>query len=118
MAILLNLDFSTGAAAAHSTAKWVAEVSRMAGVKAEEWALDVEGSAAVETTVGGGGAGGSGQVLNDLGGLVRRKKRKVDEGEGDGSQGGKTVEPEPAAAAAAAAPAGVNVLVGRKKAKS
>jgi hypothetical protein len=77
--------------------------------------LDVEGSAVVETAVGGGGAGGGGQAMNDLGGLVRRKKRKVDEGEGNGSQGGKDVEP---ATAAVTAPAGVNVLVGRKKVKS
>jgi hypothetical protein len=114
MAILLNLDFSTGAAAAHSTAKWVAEVSRMAGVRAEEWALDVEGSAVV-VGEGGTGGGGGGQATNDLGGLVRRKKRKVDEGDGSGSQASKDVEP---AAAAVAAPAGVNVLVGRKKAKN
>jgi regulator of Ty1 transposition protein 109 len=115
MAILLNLDFSTGAAAAHSTAKWVAEVSRMAGVRAEEWALDVEGSAVVVVGEGGTGGGGGGQATNDLGGLVRRKKRKVDEGDGSGSQASKDVEP---AAAAVAAPAGVNVLVGRKKAKN
>ena len=112
MAILLNLDFSTPAAAAHSTGKWVAEVSRMAGVRGEEWGLDVEGSAVVEAGVGGGVVGG-GQATNDLGGLVRRKKRKVDDGEvaeGSGSQASKETEP--------AAPAGVNVLVGRKKAKS
>ena len=110
MQILLNLDFSTAAAAAHSTAKWVAEVSRMAGVKGEEWALECEGSAVVE--VEAGGVGGR-QAMNDLGGLVRRKKRKVDDGEA-GEGGGTaqvTKESEPAAA-------GVNVLVGRKKAKS
>jgi hypothetical protein len=47
--------------------------------------------------------------------LVRRKKRKVDAGEageGSGSQAAKEVEPATATAA------GVNVLVGRKKAKS
>lgn len=114
MQILLNLDFSTAAAAAHSTAKWVAEVSRMAGVRGEEWALECEGSAVVE--VGGGGVGGGGgQATNDLGGLVRRKKRKVDDGEaGQASGDHATKEVEPAAAAAA----GVNVLVGRKKAKN
>ncbi|KAM0707801.1 hypothetical protein Q7P35_004450 [Cladosporium inversicolor] len=111
MQILLNLDFSTAAAAAHSTAKWVAEVSRMAGVRGEEWALECEGSAVVEI---GGGAISGGQVMNDLDGLVRKKKRKVEDGgsaERSGSQ--TTKESEPAAAAA-----GVNVLVGRKKAKS
>ena len=116
MQILLNLDFSTAAAAAHSTAKWVAEVSRMAGLKGEEWALECEGSAVVE--VGARDVSG-GLATNDLGGLVRKKKRKVDDGEGGvaegrGDQGSKDVE----SAAAPAAPAGVNVLVGRKKAKT
>lgn len=112
MQILLNLDFSTAAAAAHSTAKWVAEVSRMAGVRGEEWALECEGSAVVEISAGGAGGGG-GQATNDLGSLVRKKKRKVEDGdaaEGNGAQASREVEP--------AAPAGVNVLVGRKKAKS
>ena len=56
---------------------------------------------------------GAGQATNDLGSLVRKKKRKVEDGEageGSGTQASKEVEP--------AAPAGVNVLVGRKKAKS
>ena len=82
----------------------------MAGVKGEEWALECEGSAVVEV----GGSVGGGLATNDLGGLVRRKKRKVVDGEAEGSgdQAGKHVEP------LAAAPAGVNVLVGRKKAKN
>lgn len=83
----------------------------MAGVRGEEWALECEGSAVVEI---GGGAISGGQVMNDLDGLVRKKKRKVEDGgsaERSGSQ--TTKESEPAAAAA-----GVNVLVGRKKAKS
>ena len=108
MQILLNLDFSTPAAAAHSTSKWVSEVSRMAGLKGEEWALECEGSAVVETSVGSAGVG---QATNDLGGLVRRKKRKVDDRdvvEGGGNQAAEEAEPA----------SGVNVLVGRKKAKS
>jgi regulator of Ty1 transposition protein 109 len=108
MQILLNLDFSTTAAAVHSTAKWESEVSRMAGLKASEWALDCAGTADVESVVGTGGA----RPMNDLGGLVR-KKRKVDGGNGNASEGGAVgssngVEPA----------SGVNVLVGRKKAKS
>jgi hypothetical protein len=111
MQILLNLDFSTSAAAAHSTSKWVSEVSRMAGLRSEEWALECEGSAVVEASVG---SAVGGQATNDLGGLVRRKKRKLDDpgnvnsAEGNGDQGVKEVEPA----------GGVNVLVGRKKAKS
>lgn len=102
MAILLNLDFSTPAAAVHSTSKWVAEVSRMAGLRAEEWAVDCEGRAVVETS---GGASAGQATTNDLGGLVR-KKRKVDDGGAVQTAG----VAEPVAA--------VNVLVGRKKAKS
>ena len=85
----------------------------MAGVRGEEWALECEGSAVVE--VGGGGVGGGGeQATNDLGGLGRRKKRKVDDGEAGQASGDQALkEVEPAAAAA-----GVNVLVGRKKAKN
>ena len=87
----------------------------MAGVRGEEWALECVGSAVVPEMGGGGVGGGGGQATNDLGSLVRKKKRKVEDGEtaeGSGSQGSNYVEP------AAAAPAGVNVLVGRKKAKS
>ena len=83
----------------------------MAGVSGEEWGLECEGSAVVETAAGGAAGG---QATNDLGGLVRRRKRKVDDGEAEGSgvQAGKDVGP------VAAAPDGVNVLVGRKKAKN
>ena len=116
MQILLNLDFYSTAAAAHSTAKWVSEVSRMAGLKASEWALDVEGSAeiAVESAASGGGVSSQAPVMNDLGGLVRKKKRKVDEDDGASSssatvQTGAEAKPESN---------GVNVLVGRKKAKN
>jgi regulator of Ty1 transposition protein 109 len=107
MQILLNLDFSTTAAAAHSTTKWVTEVSRMAGLRASEWALECEGTADVESVVSTGGT----PPMNDLGGLVRKKKRKVEDGSagaGGSVEPSNGVEPE----------SGVNVLVGRKKAKS
>ncbi|KAL1589512.1 hypothetical protein WHR41_01468 [Cladosporium halotolerans] len=108
MQILLNLEFNTLAAAVHSTSKWVAEVSRMAGLKAGEWALECVGTAETETAVGAEGA----KQMNDLGGLVR-KKRKADDG---GSGAGAT----PVESADQAKPEGngVNVLVGRKKAKN
>lgn len=106
MQILLNLDFSTAAAAAHSTSKWVSEVSRMAGLKPSEWALDCEGTAEFETSASSAGA----QLMNDLGGLVRKKKRKVDDikvPEGTAAESSNGVEPG----------SGVNVLIGRKKSK-
>lgn len=105
MQILLNLDFSTAAAAAHSTSKWVSEVSRMAGLKASDWALECVGSADIEMVAG---ATGGAKPMNDLGGLVR-KKRKADDATTTGA---------PVDGAAKAEESGVNVLVGRKKAKN
>ena len=108
MSIMLNLDFSSVPAAAHSTAKWVSEVSRMAGMKASEWALDVEGSAEVSTE-SAAGVGGSSQpaVTNDLGGLVRKKRKAEDGGASSAAAATSHIESN-----------GVNMLVGRKKAKS
>lgn len=105
MSTLLHLDFSTPAAAAHSTKKWVAEVLSMSGMSAEDWALDVVGEA--EVAVAQAAINGTG-ATNDLGGLVRKKKRKVE----DAGAGGEvaTVQQEQVPA--------VNMLVGRKKAKS
>jgi regulator of Ty1 transposition protein 109 len=114
MSILLNLDFSSAAAAAHSTAKWVSEVSRMAGLKASEWALDVEGSAEIATESTASAIGSSKPAMNDLGGLVR-KKRKVGE---DGSASSHSAATEQVEAGVKAESNDVNVLVGRRKAKS
>lgn len=119
MAILLNLDFSSAAAAAHSTAKWVSEVSRMAGLRAAEWALDVEGSAeggVVDGVAGQGGVGGQQKpavVMNDLGGLVRKRKKGSVAVEGKGENGDSAEQVQ-----AESNNGGVNVLVGRKKSKS
>jgi regulator of Ty1 transposition protein 109 len=112
MSILLNLDFSSVAAAAHSTAKWVSEVSRMSGLKAAKWALDCEGSAEIESVVASV-SGSSQPATNDLGGLVR-KKRKVGEDGGASSAAAEQVGGE----GRLESNGGVNVLVGRKKAKS
>jgi regulator of Ty1 transposition protein 109 len=117
MSIMLNLDFSSVAAAAHSTAKWVSEVSRMVGLKASEWALDVEGSAEVATGDVASAIGSSQQpATNDLGGLVR-KKRKAGE---DGGVGSSSAAPAQVGSEAKQQleSNGVNVLVGRKKSKS
>jgi regulator of Ty1 transposition protein 109 len=110
MSILLNLDFSSVAAAAHSTAKWVSEVSRMAGLKTAEWALDCEGMAEIESMASVSSSSQS--ATNDLGGLVRKKRKVGEDGSASSSsasQVGTEVKPESN---------GVNVLVGRKKAKS
>lgn len=108
--ILLNLDFTTAATAAHSTSKWVSEVSRMAGIKPKDWAIDCVGTAEVETAASAGGA----RPMNDLGGLVRKKKRKADDGGDVVVDGDGVSQPEVEKEASGA---GVNVLVGRKKAK-
>jgi regulator of Ty1 transposition protein 109 len=111
MSIMLNLDFSSVAAAAHSTAKWVSEVSRMAGLKASEWALDVEGSAEIADENVASAAGSSQPAMNDLGGLVRKKRKAGEDGGGSSSATapvGNETKPESN---------GVNMLVGRKKSK-
>lgn len=83
----------------------------MAGIKPKDWAIDCVGTAEVETAASAGGA----RPMNDLGGLVRKKKRKADDG-GDGVvvEGDGVAQP---AREEEASGAGVNVLVGRKKAK-
>jgi regulator of Ty1 transposition protein 109 len=106
MQILLNLDFSTTAAAVQSTTKWVSEVSRMAGLKASEWALDCKGTAELETAVSTAGA----QTTNDLGGLVRKKRKSDDRDATEGSVANSVDVVK--------SDYGVNILVGRKKSKS
>lgn len=112
MALLLNLDFASPDKAAHSTAKWVKEISRMAGLRGEMWGVECVGTAEMEC----GGVDGSGERgVNDLGGLVRRK-RKAD-GEGVAVDG-NDADVKQQQLSDGAAGAGVNVLVGRKKAKN
>ena len=74
MSTLLHLDFSTPAAAGHSTSKWVNEVSSMSGMKAEDWALDVVGTAELEDLVRDTNSSGA-LPTNDLGNLVRKKRK-------------------------------------------
>lgn len=71
---LTNLDYSTPSTAAHSTKKWVAEVSSMSGLPEVGWGIDVVGTAEVEA-IGGGRSDGGAPVTNDLGGLVRKRKK-------------------------------------------
>ncbi|KAK4544210.1 hypothetical protein LTR36_004420 [Oleoguttula mirabilis] len=75
MQTLLHLDFANLDVAARSTSKWVSEVSSICGL-ASDFAIEVTGTAGpVNSTQN---ANGSDQV-NDLGGIVR-KKRKVADG--------------------------------------
>lgn len=70
--------------------------------------MDCEGTAVVEAAASVTSAA---RPMNDLGGLIRKKKRKVDDVnavEENGAQVAVVAQPDP----------GVNVLVGRKKAKS
>ncbi|KAK0292087.1 hypothetical protein LTR91_000081 [Friedmanniomyces endolithicus] len=82
MHTLLHLDFANLDVAARSTSKWVAEVVGVCGL-VEDWGLVVVGVA--EAGVGVKGLGGmvgvgNGQgVVNDLGGMVRKKRKAVDE---------------------------------------
>ncbi|TKA41216.1 hypothetical protein B0A54_07738 [Friedmanniomyces endolithicus] len=82
MHTLLHLDFANLDVAARSTSKWVAEVVGVCGL-VEDWGVVVVGVA--EAGVGVKGLGGmvgvgNGQgVVNDLGGMVRKKRKAVDE---------------------------------------
>jgi regulator of Ty1 transposition protein 109 len=87
MQTLLHLDFSTREAAGNSTSKWVSDVSAVGGFQAG-WAMEVVGTAPVQaSTATTAGVNGEkrGEKVNDLGSMVR-KKRKVEDG-GDGANG-------------------------------
>lgn len=79
----------------------------MAGVKATDWALECKGTTEVESVASASGV----RPTNDLGGLIRKKKRKADD---DKVSEGVVSQVENAGQT----DAGVNVLIGRKKAKS
>ncbi|KAK0876830.1 hypothetical protein LTR87_009290 [Friedmanniomyces endolithicus] len=82
MHTLLHLDFANLDVAARSTSKWVAEVVGICGLVGD-WGVTVTGMA--EVGAGGKGPGGmagaeTGQgAVNDLGGMVRKKRKVVDE---------------------------------------
>ncbi|KAI7524660.1 hypothetical protein KC331_g17963, partial [Hortaea werneckii] len=83
---LLNLDFAHLEIAARSTTNWVREVSRNCGL-IRDFAMEVRGlnstdSAAGNMVRGDGGGKADGEAkVNDLGGMVRKKKRKVGDSE-------------------------------------
>ncbi|KAK6440763.1 hypothetical protein LTR95_003013 [Oleoguttula sp. CCFEE 5521] len=105
MQTLLQLDFSSAEGAAQSTAKWVSEVSGMVGLTPESWGVDICGTAEIAAQTADVQKGNGVPATNDLGSLVRKKKRKVDD----------SVD---AAVAMVAEAAVVNTLVGRKKVKA
>ncbi|TKA29531.1 hypothetical protein B0A50_03544 [Salinomyces thailandicus] len=80
---LLHLDFASRAIAVISTSKWVKAVADSCGVR--EWGFVVKGRRKVvglgsAVPGDGAGAGNAERKVNDLGSMVRRKKRKVEEG--------------------------------------
>ena len=76
MQSLIHLDFANMDAAAQSTAKWAREVSGIGGMQVD-WALDVVGTVQPADGQAAGAVHGGAQV-NDLCGMVR-KKRKADD---------------------------------------
>lgn len=76
MHTLLHLDFANAEVAAQSTSKWVTGVSSICGIQTD-WMLQIEGQGEVKEASKSSG-GNDGQI-NDLGGMVRKKKRKPDE---------------------------------------
>lgn len=108
MATLLNLDFSNLQTAIRSTSKWIAEVGGIANVDGD-FATRIVGNGKAETTAAPSAINGS-SAVNDLGGMIR-KKRKAGDGAGPGVSQDNKREEDPA----------VNVLAAgtiRKKPKA
>lgn len=78
MHTLLHLDFANMDVAVISTRKWVNEVSSICGL-ASEFGVDVIGTARPAESASKAGANGNGNgQVNDLGGMVRRKRKAGD----------------------------------------
>lgn len=104
MQTMLHLDFSSLQTAVRSTNRWISEITSVCSLNGE-FGVEVTGLAAVEAVAVPTTNGSTNGGVNDLGGMVR-KKRKVEEG----SQGATVETQQPA----------VNTLGGgliRKKAK-
>ncbi|KAK4501800.1 hypothetical protein PRZ48_007609 [Zasmidium cellare] len=79
MQTLLHLDFANLQGAVRSTAKWVAEIRGVTGLSGD-LAVEVVGTAKVEAPPAAPATNGT-SAVNDLGGMIRKKKRKpADEG--------------------------------------
>lgn len=73
MQALLHLDFANLEVAVQSTRKWAKHVETICGIQAD-WSVDIVGTAAPAQ---GSTSNGAGQV-NDLGGMVRKKRKAPD----------------------------------------
>ncbi|GAB7360646.1 hypothetical protein MBLNU230_g0526t1 [Neophaeotheca triangularis] len=108
MQTMLHLDFANAEIAAVSSRKWVANVASLCGVRGD-WGIDVEGKAALQEADIGATKSGE-PVVNNLSGMVKRKRKIAEPVKSDGKQE-IAVAPE----------SGVNVLAGsmiRKKEKA
>jgi len=77
MNTLLHLDFANLEVALQSTAKWVTEICSILGVQ-QDWAVEISGTTTpVNSSATKVCNGTHANVINDLGGMVR-KKRKAD----------------------------------------
>ncbi|KXT17573.1 hypothetical protein AC579_6194 [Pseudocercospora musae] len=82
MSVLLQLDFSNLDIATQSTRKWTSQIQNIAGLT-EDFAVELIGRVASEISATAATVHGAAPI-NDLGGLVKKKKRKVDDtGSGD-----------------------------------
>ncbi|KXT04928.1 hypothetical protein AC578_3475 [Pseudocercospora eumusae] len=77
MSVLLQLDFSNLDIATQSTRKWTSQIQNIAGLT-EDFAVELIGSVASETSAIDATVNGAAPI-NDLGVLVKKKKRKVDD---------------------------------------
>jgi regulator of Ty1 transposition protein 109 len=96
---LLHLDFSTLKVATQSTSKWMSEVSGICGIKSD-WSFEAAGTAKLGAVANNGNGNGNPQV-NDLGGLIRKKRKAEDPSPAVGDTAGHNRENQNA---------GVNVL--------
>ena len=95
---LLNLDFVHLSVAARSTRKWVQEVGGLGGGSGGEWGVEVVGRRQVipapavgrrEGVMDPTARGNEEGRVNDLGGMVRRKRKVEDGAEGGQGQAGR-----------------------------
>jgi len=82
MQTLLHLDFGTAEVAVRSTRKWMEEVRSICGLSGD-WAVVVEGTAPSSASAQDRGAGSLGGQVNDLGGMVRKKRKVIDQAGGE-----------------------------------